>query len=225
MTATAGQVSRGAWVDRLLVGLNVVVLVAALWLVLRPNGVVRTTIGDWRLERQRRVILKAEWQDLAGGSSRMGAGKVGVVEFSDYQCPYCRLYQATIDSVAGPETSLTVGVRHFPLPTHPYATGAALAAICAEAQGVFPAMHRYLLGSQDWQRDTSWTETATIVGVPDLEKFRACRASTTAQDRLAEDVKRGRELGVDGTPTFVNQHAVRSGTIAPNDFKALLTGN
>ena len=82
--------------------------------------------------------------------------------------------------------------RHFPLTTiHPHANGAAIAAECASAQGVFESFHDLLYAEQTMIGITEWTEFADRAGIPSLTDFATCIADTTLwpAERVAEDVK------------------------------------
>lgn len=91
-----------------------------------------------RESRRIHAVLSREWPELAStGSSLGGTSGVTLVEFSDYECPFCRRTDQAIDSALR-RGAFRVVMHHFPIVSiHPAAEGAARAAICAEQQGRF----------------------------------------------------------------------------------------
>jgi protein-disulfide isomerase len=186
------------------------VLVAIGWMLLRPGGLIGGSLRDWNARRQTVASLHDQWPKLAGGESRLdsGAAIVALVEFADYQCPYCRVQHAALSSLLRAKPRVGVVYRHFPLSSHLAARGAALAAICAEEQGRFRAMHARLLETNNWASDANWIREAEVVGIPDRIRFQSCLDSPRSRSRLEADVTLGRAMSVTGTPAFVTRHGV-----------------
>jgi len=138
-----------------------------------------------------------------GGPMRGAAmAKVTIVEFSDFQCPFCSRVNPTLERL-GKEypTQVRIFFRHFPLPFHPNAALAAEAAVAAQAQGKFWEMHDKLFANQ---RDLSRKGLETYaqqIGL-DLPKFRAALDSQAGKAAVDADLALGRDLGVAGTPNF-----------------------
>jgi predicted DsbA family dithiol-disulfide isomerase len=165
---------------------------------------VRLWIHDYRSDRLVRQVLSSEWPALSAGASRLGKSTrpAQLIEFADYECPYCRVAGRKLDSLIE-NSDLVIGYRHLPIrDLHPAAEGAARAAICAEAQGRFPEMHRYLNSTSDWQRDSQWTVIAGVVGGIDTATFASCIPAEATTRRLSEDSAYASRLRVWGTPTF-----------------------
>jgi len=102
---------------------------------LRRGAPVRKQIDQWLASRATSKALKRHWTEMSSNSPRVGGGTdVRLIEFLDFQCPYCKSESATIDSVLEQNPTLAIGVRQFPLPIHPAAEGAARAALCSEEQ-------------------------------------------------------------------------------------------
>jgi protein-disulfide isomerase len=126
-----------------------------------------------------------------------------VVEFMDFQCPYCARWAARLDSL-GAEfgDAVQVTLDHFPLPRHPHALPAAIAAECAHEQGAFPELKRALFAGQAGFGSRPWGSFAEEAGVPDLELFAECSArSPDSFERIGHGMELGRRVGVRGTPT------------------------
>lgn len=155
------------------------------------------------------------WHEVASSGSVMGTDEalVRIVEFSDFQCPYCAQVQPELRQLRARHSGrVAIVYRHFPLVAiHPYARGAALAAECAGAQRKFEAYHDVLYGQQDSIGIKSWEDFAAAVQVPDLAEFRACVQEERFRDRVEDDVAAGRAVGVTGTPTFIVNGQMVSG--------------
>jgi protein-disulfide isomerase len=129
---------------------------------------------------------------------------VTIVEYTDYQCTFCRRYNRTIlpeilDTYQGKVRYL---IRHFPLPQlHPSAGRAAQAAVCAEEQGKLWPYHELLFEqSQGLSRDGLFAY-ADEVGL-NREEFQGCLDSEASARVVANDIQRGATYGVRGTPAF-----------------------
>ena len=132
---------------------------------------------------------------------------VTLVEFSDYQCPYCQRFFATVLPVLKKEYIDTGKVRYvfrdFPLEKiHPQAGKAAEAAHCAGEQGKYWAMHEVLFRNQRALAARQLAEHAQAAGVNGT-KFDECLASGRHAVRVAQGLTDGAAVGVKGTPTFV----------------------
>jgi protein-disulfide isomerase len=128
---------------------------------------------------------------------------VTLVEYGDYQCPYCRaahpIVLALIDRM---EDQLAFAFRHFPITTiHPFAEIAAEAAEAAGAQGEFWAMHDWIYQNQETIAPDDLRAAARLLGL-DGEQFDADLLSHRFAPRVREDFLSGVRSGVNGTPTF-----------------------
>lgn len=131
---------------------------------------------------------------------------VTIVEFSEFQCPYCSLYvRETFPKID--ETYVRTGkvkyvFRDFPLTSiHPNAQKAAEAAGCAAQQGKFWEYHDILFTHQDALGVPSLKQYAADLGL-DTAQFDACLDSGAMADEVAKDMADGQQYGVTGTPAF-----------------------
>ncbi|BDG07683.1 DsbA family protein [Anaeromyxobacter paludicola] len=127
---------------------------------------------------------------------------VTVVEFADFQCPYCRAEEPVLDDILtsyGPYIRLAF--KHYPLPQHANARPAAIAAQCAFEQGHFWELHDLLL--QTALDDYALLADARQVAGLDVPTWQACLASAEAAAQVDADAALGASVGVPGTPTFV----------------------
>jgi protein-disulfide isomerase len=128
---------------------------------------------------------------------------VTLVEYGDYQCPYCGAAHPIIQEVqARMGDRLRFVFRNFPISTsHPRAEAAAEAAEAAAAQGSFWPMHDLIFEDQKRLRDHDFRSYAEQLGL-DLERFDRELAEHIYADRVHEDFMTGVRSGVNGTPTF-----------------------
>jgi protein-disulfide isomerase len=145
---------------------------------------------------------------------------VTVVLFSDFQCPYCKKVEPTLEALQQEYPGkVRVVWKNFPLDMHPSARLAAAAALAAHAQGKFWAMHDRMLENQTALDRASLEGYARAVGL-DAARFQVALDRTAAA--VEADVKQGMSLGVTGTPTvFVNGRRV-VGAHPLATFKALI---
>lgn len=129
--------------------------------------------------------------------------KVTVVEFVDFECPFCgRFARDTLPRLRREYGDRVRYVsRHFPLASHPHARGAAVAAECAHAQGRYWQFHRVLFSDQKSLDARGLARHAREAGL-DEGRFRSCTKSAAARRRVDKDEADGRGYGVSATPTF-----------------------
>lgn len=165
---------------------------------LRANADVRITVPPPVLPR---------FDVEIGGSPQLGPkdAAVTVIEFSDFECPYCSHARETLHELRElyPE-SLRLVFRDFPLEQHPRAKPAAEAAQCAHEQDEFWPYHDLLFENARALSDDDLQQYAKTVGL-DLEAFGSCLASDRPKKAVASNHEAGRRYGVDGTPSiFIN---------------------
>jgi protein-disulfide isomerase len=131
------------------------------------------------------------------------AAPVAIVEFADFQCPYCRRVLAELAKVlAAYPKEVHFTYRHFPIDRlHSQARPAAEAAECAGAQGRFWDYHDRLFEQAESLSEVKLRELATQLGL-DLPAFERCLNGEWARGRVALDVEAGTRASVSGTPTF-----------------------
>jgi protein-disulfide isomerase len=199
--------------ERLIIGVNVLITLLVSAFMLRSGGPVQGAWDDWQHQRAMRRTLSTSWEQMVATGGRLDnmAGSPKLVEFSDYQCPFCREAHLRMDTLLANHPDLGVVYVHFPLPIHPAAPGAARASICAQEQGRFRAMDKELFETTAWQTDTNWDREAKAAGIADMARFNQCLRSPATASRLARDVALGHALGVSGTPTFYSKTGTVSG--------------
>lgn len=159
-------------------------------------------------DRPIQVIDSTPPQVSVKNDPRLGSSsaKIGIVEFSDYQCLYCRDFHLQ-QFVRLKKEYIDTGVVQFihkdmPLRMHPQAIPAALAAHCAGAQGRFWEMHDALFSNQGRLGQKMYPALARQLNLDEV-KFTACFSSEVFEQGLRQDLGAARMLGLTGTPSFL----------------------
>jgi len=145
-----------------------------------------------------------------------------LVEFSDFQCPYCIRAEKTVaDLLAAYPGKIRLVYRDFPLPIHPLAPKAAEASQCAQDQGKYWEMHDKLFAVEGKLEVDNLKKYAREVGL-DGDKFDKCLDSGDKAKVVAEHHKAGEDVGVTGTPAFFVNGRLISGAQPLDEFKRLV---
>jgi len=158
-----------------------------------------------RAEHGVRILLESPRVDVAFDPARLNGpadAPVRIVEFSDFECPYCRSAEKTLQALlvkyAG---KVSLAYQDFPLTgIHPGAQKAAEASRCAADQGKYWPYHDRLLASASLE-DSALKEHAKDLGL-DRKRFDACLDSGSMRAAVDSDAQQGRLAGVAATPTF-----------------------
>jgi protein-disulfide isomerase len=134
--------------------------------------------------------------------------KVTIVEFSDFQCPFCeRLYSGAYKQIKTDYVDtgkVRLAFAHFPLSFHPNAQPAANAAECAGEQGKFFEYHNKIFENQENLSDASYKQWAQDLGL-NTTQFNSCYDSKKYDAVVEAELALGQRVGVSGTPSvFVN---------------------
>lgn len=131
--------------------------------------------------------------------------KVVIVEYSDFECPYCEAHHPSlVQAMEDYGDDVAWVYRHFPLSFHPQAQPAAVASECAAQQGAFWEYSDALFANQALLSASYYPKLADELGL-DVDDFNSCLTSTEVAQSVTDDMNSGRTAGVTGTPaTFVN---------------------
>lgn len=133
------------------------------------------------------------------------ATKVAILEFSDFECPYCaKHHRETFPQLK--EQYIDTGIvryytRDYPLSFHKNAVPAAIAAKCAGQQGKYWEMHHELFMNSRDLGDELYLQSATELGL-DVSQFNTCRDNPDTKKLVNIDLTHGNRAGVNGTPRF-----------------------
>jgi len=141
---------------------------------------------------------------VIGKSATKGPGDapVTIVEFSDFQCPFCSRAAKLVEQIteAYPKDVRFV-YKNFPLPFHREAMPAAKAAVAAGKQGKFWQMHDRLFANQRSLAPDFYEKAAAEISL-DVERFKRDMASSEVEAQINQEMKEARAASVRGTPTF-----------------------
>jgi protein-disulfide isomerase len=153
-------------------------------------------------------------RDLIGDSPSRGSGKVVVVEFSDFQCPYCaKAHEALKAFLEQHGKEVTFVYKNFPLTQiHPQALPAARAAWAAGRQGQFWAYHDALFANQARLGEPLYGEIANNLKL-DLPRFNQDRKGPASLQAIQKELDQAESLGLQGTPTVVMDRQFLPGAV------------
>ena len=172
-----------------------------------------------------RVMIEPPRQSVSAGKSPAKGGasaQVEVIEFADFQCPFCLAAAPTVKQVM--ETygdRIRLVYRNYPLPNHPQAQPAAEAAQCANEQGQFWPYHDRLFGEAGKLSDADLKKAAVDLGM-NAERFNACVDEHRYKAVVEADQQAGNEAGVNGTPAFFINGRLLSGAQPFEAFKRII---
>jgi protein-disulfide isomerase len=166
-----------------------------------------------------RVAVAIDADDPARGPAN---APITIVEFSDFECPYCAQVKPTIaqlnDAYPG---QIRQVFKHLPLPMHAHARLAAEASLCAGDQGRFWELHDWMFANQQ-RLDRDAIVGAGVALDLDAERFTSCVDQRTYASAVARDIAAAQALGINGTPAFVINGRVLSGAQPLAAFKEII---
>ncbi len=150
--------------------------------------------------------------------------KVTVVEFVDFQCPYCKASHKPLMEVMDKYQNASVRFIFRQLPIfsiHPYALQAANAALCAQEQNQYLAMQNLFFQRQEKITSEVFTPFASEIGLA-LAPFHTCLAEKKYQSIIQKDISDAEKLGLTGTPTwFINGERI-VGALSKDDLIGII---
>ncbi len=167
---------------------------------------------------------KATYKVEVGDAYAKGpaTAKVTIVEWSDFQCPFCSRVVPTMKALTDKYgEDIRIAFKHNALPMHNRAKAAAIAAEAAGKQGKFWEMHDLLFANAKELTDENFVKWAGELGL-DAEKFKADLADPAIAKKVDENQKQGTQLGARGTPAFFVNGRYLSGAQPVEAFSALV---
>lgn len=186
----------------------------------------KNTINELREKAVIQVNLQEPrwpWLATSEGSPSLGlAGSaITIIEFADFQCPYCRESQKVLKQVL---QNYGLGVRlifkHLPLDIHSQAFDAARAAFCAGKQDRFWEYQDALFAISSLE-PSALQKTARTLKL-DLTKFDACLSAEDSRVAVTKDKREAARWGINSTPTFLINGKMIQGAIDFDNFKSLI---
>jgi protein-disulfide isomerase len=160
---------------------------------------------------------------VSGPARGRADAPVTIVEFADFQCPYCKQSTSILKALqAKYGDQLRLVFRHLPLvDIHPNALVAARAAVCADQQGKFWPMHDAMFGNQDALDPAPLSKTAGRLGL-DTRQFATCLEDDATTRLVNADANAAFELDLSSTPSFLVNGRLLVGSAPETDFDALI---
>jgi protein-disulfide isomerase len=191
----------------------------------RPVAEIKKMLADSELARQRRESLFGEpvTLNLDGAPSRGPANaKLVLVEFSDFQCPYCRTAARNVDKLAAMfPNDLRIVFKQFPLETHSEAALAAEASLAAHAQGKFWPFHDRIFKHTGRITRAQLSAWGMETGL-DLARFNRELDTAKYRDLVKRETEQGALAGVQGTPSFFFNGRHYRGAMEPEALKPII---
>lgn len=187
----------------------------------KRNEAAQGVLEELRQKAGVKVLLRAPRVEVAADGPSKGSqtAKVTIVEFSDFQCPYCSRGRTVMDEVAKKYgDKVRIVFRDFPLNFHDKAQKAAEAGHCAQDQGKFWQMHDWMFDNQDKLDLEALKTGARGLGL-DGAKFDQCLTSGQHAEQVKKHMKDGQKVGVSGTPAFFINGVMLSGAQPFEKFK------
>ena len=187
---------------------------------------VQTVIGDLQKQANLKMDLPQPRVEVAATGPARGPkdAKITIVEFSDFECPYCGAAHDTVEKVMGEYAGkVRLVYRQFPLSFHPHAAKAAEASLCAADQGTFWEYHDVLFKNQKKLEPMELKAHASEVGI-DPQKFGQCLDSGDKKKAVDADQQAGLQAGVGGTPAFFINGIFLNGAQPIDEVKKVIDG-
>jgi protein-disulfide isomerase len=147
---------------------------------------------------------------------------ITIVEFADFQCPYCRQVQATLnDLLAKYKGQVKIAYLDFPLSIHAHAELAAEASRCAQDQGKYWEFHDAMFQDQSKLGEEDLVTSASKLGM-DEASFRSCLKSGKYKAVIQQDVEKATKAGVTGTPAFFINGRFLNGAQPTAEFEKII---
>ncbi len=172
-----------------------------------------------------RIVIEPPRVTVSAGTSPSkgpATAPIELIEFADFQCPYCLAASPTVKKVLDTYGDRIHFVyRNYPLASHPQARPAAEAAQCANEQGQFWAFHDRLFGDPGKLADGELKQTAASLGL-DTARFDKCVDEHKYHAVVEADTQAGNDAGVTGTPAFFVNGRPLSGAQPFEAFKRVI---
>jgi protein-disulfide isomerase len=182
------------------------------------DSVLASAKLDVLLEPPRAEITIDKDDPVVGNPS----APVTLVEFSDFQCPYCRHSQETLKQLrTAYGDKLRMVFKQLPLPMHPQARIGAEAALCAQDQGKYWEMREWMFANQNDLKAEALTAAAKDAKL-DADAFAKCLATHATAARIDRDLAEAKDLGATGTPTFFVDGRLLEGAQSYDSFREVI---
>jgi protein-disulfide isomerase len=179
---------------------------------------LRKTLNVEMMLDEPRLSVPTRTDFASTGSS---TAEVVITEFSDFQCPYCKVVQPTLKQLLREYRGrVRLDFRHLPLEQHPLAAASAQAAFCSGKQGRFWEYHDALFAADFISKD--FLQSAAIRYGLQREAFQTCLDSPESRAAILADRLEAKRLGIESTPTFLINGKLLRGAAGLDQFKLII---
>jgi protein-disulfide isomerase len=168
------------------------------------------------LAAHRQDVLNDPLSPVAGNPN----GNVTLVEFFDYRCPYCKQVEPALEKLVSDDRQLRFVFKEFPV-LGPDSETAARVALAARKQGKYDAFHRAMMGTSGHIDEAVIYKVAASVGL-DADRLKQDMKSPDIDKELKANLELGKQLDLDGTPSFIVGDTIIPGAIGADDLKQLV---
>lgn len=196
---------------------NPEIIVEAMTLIEEQRAAAQVA-AQARFLRAQRDLLQDDPNAPSKGDQ---AASVVIVEFFDYNCPYCKRAAREVETVLASDSDLRVVYREWPI-LGEGSVFAARAALAARAQGKYQQMHTALMGLRGRAEEANVLAAARELGL-DMDRLRADMTSEAVSAHIATSQQLAQALGITGTPAFVIGDAVVPGAVSAAQLQDYLS--
>ncbi len=168
------------------------------------------------LKNQRQLLERDPNAPVLGNPE----GDVTVVEFFDYNCPYCRRAMSEVQGLLDADQDVRLVYREWPILSEG-SVFAAKAALAAREQGKYEEFHWTLMGMEERAEEVSVMRLAEEIGL-DVERLRTDMDAPKVQEHIDESMRLSQALGFNGTPSFVIGDDLVPGFVEQEQLEALV---
>lgn len=195
---------------------NPQIIMEAVQLLEQQQAATQATAQADVLENQRQLLEHDPNAPVLGNPE----GDVTVVEFFDYNCPYCRRAMAEVQGLLDTDRNVRLVYREWPI-LGDGSVFAAKAALAARQQGKYEEFHWALMGLKERAEEASVMRVAEMIGL-DIEQLRSDMASADVQEHIDTSMRLTAALGFNGTPSFVIGENLVPGFVEQEQLEALV---
>lgn len=179
-------------------------------------------------ERSKLKIVDREvigWRGIELKGQRKGNvdAPIQIVEFFNYECPYCKEVEPIIQKIYQEfPDKISIVFEHFPLDTNSIAFDAGIVAECAGNQGKFSKMHNLLFSNQEQLDSISFDSLAATARVDNIIEFSKCRNEQITYNVVKSGISLANNLEIGGVPTFLINGKVVPGVVSKESLTDLI---
>lgn len=171
-------------------------------------------------EKAQKAMISNKDKIFNNSNSPVGGnpkGDVAIVEFYDYQCGYCKLAQESVEKILSEDKNVKFIYKEYPI-LGANSVEAAKASVASMKQGKFLAFHDALMSVKDHLSDDIIFKVAKDTGL-DVERLKKDMADKSVETLIKDDLSLGKDIGANGTPTFIIGDQLFPGAVPYDNMK------